>query len=116
MNRFPSIKKNEEFKLIYRSGKSCANDSLIMYVLKQEKENNIEYKRIGISASKKIGNSVVRHRVTRVLRECFRLHRDELKSGYDIVVIARQPAAAMGYEEMSRAFMNLCSRMGITAE
>ena len=112
MNRFPSIKKNEEFRRIYRSGKSCANDSLIMYVLKQE--DNTENKRIGISASKKIGNSVVRHRIARVLRECFRLHRDELKSGYDIVVIARQPAAAMGYEDMSRAFMDLCSRMGIT--
>lgn len=112
MNRFPSIKKNEEFRRIYRSGKSCANDSLIMYVLKQE--DNKENKRIGISASKKIGNSVVRHRIARVLRECFRLHRDELKSGYDIVVIARQPAAAMGYEDMSRAFMDLCSRMGIT--
>ena len=112
MNRFPSIKKNEEFRRIYRSGKSCANDSLIMYVLKQEE--NTENKRIGISASKKIGNSVVRHRIARVLRECFRLHRDELKSGYDIVVIARQPAAAMGYEDMSRAFMDLCSRMGIT--
>lgn len=112
MNRFPSIKKNEEFRRIYRSGKSCANDSLIMYVLKQE--DNTENKRIGISASKKIGNSVVRHRIARVLRECFRLHRDELKSGYDIVVIARQPAAAMGYEDMSRAFLDLCSRMGIT--
>lgn len=112
MNRFPSIKKNEEFRRIYRSGKSCANDSLIMYVLKQE--DNKENKRIGISASKKIGNSVVRHRIARVLRECFRLHRDELKSGYDIVVIARQPAAAMGYEDMSRAFLDLCSRMGIT--
>ena len=114
MNRFPSIKKNEDFKLIYRSGKSCANDSLIMYVLKQEE--NTENKRIGISASKKIGNSVVRHRIARVLRECFRLHRDELKSGYDIVVIARHPAAVMGYVEMSRAFMNLCSRMGIVEE
>ena len=112
MKRFPSIKKNEEFRRIYRSGKSCANDSLIMYVLKQE--DNKENKRIGISASKKIGNSVVRHRIARVLRECFRLHRDELKSGYDIVVIARQPAAAMGYEDMSRAFLDLCSRMGIT--
>ena len=112
MNRFPSIKKNEEFRRIYRSGKSCANDSLIMYVLKQE--DNKENKRIGISASKKIGNSVIRHRIARVLRECFRLHRDELKSGYDIVVIARQPAAAMGYDDMSRAFLDLCSRMGIT--
>ena len=111
MNRFPSIKKNEEFKLIYRSGRSCANDSLIMYVLKND--DLTDSNRIGISASKKIGNSVIRHRIARVLRECFRLHRDRLKSGYDIVVIARQPAAAMGYEDMSRAYIDLCSRMGI---
>ncbi|MBQ0146750.1 MAG: ribonuclease P protein component [Lachnospiraceae bacterium] len=111
MNRFPSIKKNEEFKQIYRLGKSCANDTIIMYALKKEEREDTC--RIGISVSKKIGNSVVRHRIARVLRECFRLHKEELKSGYDIVVIARQPAAALGYEEMSCAYLNLCSRMGI---
>ncbi|MDO4939610.1 MAG: ribonuclease P protein component [Lachnospiraceae bacterium] len=111
MNRFPSIRKNEDFKKVYRSGKSCANDSLIMYVLKRDDIDGSG--RIGISVSKKVGNSVVRHRVARVVRECYRLHRDEVKSGYDIVVIARQPAAAYGYKEMSCAYMNLCSRMGI---
>ena len=111
MNRFPSIKKNEDFKKIYRSGKSCANDSLIMYVLKSEEDTGSG--RIGISVSKKVGNSVVRHRIVRIVRECYRLHRDEVKPGYDIVVIARQPAAAYGYNEMSCAYMNLCSRMGI---
>lgn len=109
MRNFPSIKKNDEFKMVYRRGKSCANDTLIMYVL----PNNLTHDRIGISASKKIGNSITRHRIARVVRECFRLHIDEVKSGFDIVVVARQPAATLGYENMSEAYLDLCSRMGI---
>lgn len=109
MRNFPSIKKNEDFKKVYRKGKSCANDALIMYVL----PNDLTHDRIGISASKKIGNSITRHRIARVVRECFRLHSEEVKSGFDIVVVAREPAAMLGYNEMSLAYLDLCSRMGI---
>lgn len=112
MKNFPSIKKkknNDDFKKVYRRGKSCANDDLVMYVL----SNNTDSNRIGISASKKTGNSIKRHRIARLLRECFRLHSDKVKSGFDIVVVAREPAAMLGYKEMSQAYLDLCSRMGI---
>ena len=56
-----------------------------MYVLKNNTENN----RIGISVSKKVGNSVIRHHITRLVRESYRLHEDMFDSGLDIVVIAR---------------------------
>ena len=59
-----------------------------MYVLKNNKEVN----RIGISVSKKVGNSVVRHRVTRLVRESYRLHENIFNSGLDIVVIGRNNA------------------------
>ena len=49
----------------YIEGRSYANKYLIMYVLKQDVQEN----RIGISVSKKVGNSVVRHRITRLIRE-----------------------------------------------
>jgi len=110
MRNFPSIKKNDDFKLVYKKGRSCANDALIMFAM----ENNKTESRIGISASKKIGNSIVRHRFARLMRECFRLHNEEMKPGYDIVVVARQPAAKLGYQEISSFYLNLCSRMGIT--
>jgi len=109
MRKFPSIKKNEDFRQIYRTGKSCANEALVMYIV----FNDTDSSRLGISVSKKVGNSVVRHHIARLLRECFRLHLNQMKSGYDIVVVARQPAAAMRYEEMSHVYLNLCSRMGI---
>ena len=48
--------------------------------------------RLGISVSKKVGNSVVRHRLTRLVRESVRLHEDEFNSGLDIVVVVRASA------------------------
>ena len=60
-----SLKKNRDFKTVYGNGKSRANKYLVMYVMKNGTEKN----RIGISVSKKVGNSVVRHHLTRLIRE-----------------------------------------------
>ena len=67
-----SLKKNREFQVVYRQGTSYANRYLVMYV----KENHLEKNRVGISVSKKVGNSIVRHRLTRLLRESYRLQED----------------------------------------
>ena len=98
-----SLKKNRDFQHVYRNGKSYANKYLVMYVL----ENNKGINRLGISASKKIGNSVVRHRFTRLVRESYRLHENIFNSGLDIVVVARKSAAFVGYEEIERALLHL---------
>ena len=74
-----------------------------MYV----KENGLGINRLGISVSKKVGNSVVRHRVTRLVRESYRLHESIFNSGLDIVVVARQGAATVGYEEVESALLHL---------
>ena len=99
-----SLKKNHQFQFVYKNGKSYANKYLIMYV----KENGLEINRIGISVSKKVGNSVVRHRVTRLVRESYRLHEGIFNSGLDIVIVARPGAAAVGYEEVESALLHLC--------
>ena len=98
-----SIKKNEEFREIYHSGKSYANKYLVMYVKKNESETG----RLGISVSKKVGNSVVRHRITRLIRESYRLHENIFNSGLDIVVIARNSASSVSYEEIESALLHL---------
>ncbi len=56
-----------------------------MYVL----ENNLDRNRLGISVSKRVGNSVVRHRLARLIREAYRLHEEMFKGGLDIVVVVR---------------------------
>ena len=98
-----SLKKNHDFQNVYRNGKSYANKYLVMYVL----ENNTNRNRLGISASKKIGNSVVRHRFARLVRESYRLHENIFNSGLDIVVVARKNAASVGYAEIEGALLHL---------
>ena len=103
MNFSESLKKNSDFQNVYRNGKSYANKYLVMYVL----ENNSGKNRLGISVSKKVGNSVVRHHVTRLLRESYRLHENIFNSGLDIVVIARNSASEISYEETESALLHL---------
>ena len=98
-----SLKKNNDFQFVYQNGKSYANKYLVMYVLK----NNTEKNRLGISASKKVGNSVVRHRFARLVRESYRLHENIFNSGLDIVVVARKSASAAGYAEIESALLHL---------
>ena len=95
--------KNKDFQTVYKKGKSYANKYLIMYVLENKEEEN----RLGISVSKKVGNSVVRHRITRLIRECYRLNSRHFKSTYDIVVIARENAKDKNYKEIESALLHL---------
>ena len=107
-----SLKKNSDFQNIYREGKSYANRFLVMYVL----ENGTGYSRIGISVSKKVGNSVVRHHITRLIREIFRLYKEQTDSGLDIVVVARMAARDSDYKKMESAYRHLCGLHNIMKE
>ena len=98
-----SLKKNSEFQNVYENGKSYANKYLVMYVLK----NDLNRNRIGISVSKKVGNSVIRHRITRLIRESYRLQEDMFNSSLDIVVLARSTAREVGYKEIESALLHL---------
>ena len=98
-----SLKKIIDFQNVYRNGKSYANRFLVVYIL----ENHTEKNRLGISVSKKVGNSVIRHHLTRLIRESYRLHEDMFDSGLDIVVIARATARNISYHEVESALMHL---------
>ena len=95
--------KNKDFQVIYKKGKSYANKYLVMYIL----ENHSDKNRLGISVSKKVGNSVVRHRLTRLVRESYRLQESIFQKGLDIVVICRASAKEIGYFEMESALIHL---------
>ena len=112
MKRFPSIKKNREFQSIYRGGTSHANRLLVMYVTENEQGVN----RIGISVSKKVGNSVVRHHITRLIREIFRLNNDKIRTGVNIIVVARPAAKNSDYRHLESAYLHLCGLHNIKKE
>jgi len=79
------------------------NKYLVMYVMDNQSEKN----RLGISVSKKVGNSVVRHRLKRLIRESYRLHEQEFQTGLDIVVVARVSAKDRDYSQIESALLHL---------
>ena len=107
-----SLKKNRDFQQVYKRGTSKANRYLVMYVLPNQHMKN----RLGISVSKKVGNSVVRHRLTRLIRESYRLNEEKFDRNLDIVVIARNSAKDRSYQEIESALMHLAGRMKIRRE
>lgn len=112
MRNFNSIKKNSDFQQVYKTGKSYANKLLIMYVTESKEPAT----RIGISVSKKVGNSVVRHHITRLVRESFRLNTDIVKAGLDIVVVARAAAKESNFKKIESAYLHLCGLHNILKE
>ena len=103
MKNTESLKKNTDFKRAYSEGDIKANKYLIMYKI----GNNLTINRLGISVSKKVGNSVVRHHMTRLVRESYRLHEKVFNSGLDIVVVVKPCAKDCTYFEIESALLHL---------
>ena len=109
MKKTVSLKKNIDFKSVYKKGKSLADKYLVMYILKNGSNDN----RLGISVSKKVGNSVIRHRITRLVRESYRLNEDLFNEGYDIVFIARINANSADFHDIEKSVLKLSGLHGI---
>lgn len=110
------LRKNTEFRVVYRRGKSYANNLLVLYVFKNKNnidKENIPYNKVGISVSKKVGNSVVRSRSKRLISESYRLNFYDIKKGYDFVFVARSSIKEKKYSDVEAAMLNLFKKAGI---
>lgn len=106
MKATEGLKKNEDFQKVYKAGRSKSDRAYVLYVL----PNGLEVNRLGVSVSKKVGNSVVRHRIKRLVKEACRLNDARFHKGFDLVVIARGAASSAGYRDTERSLLKLaCS-------
>ena len=110
MNKTLSIKENHLFRALYHRGKSAARKTMVVYVMKRR---NQPVNRLGITVSVKLGCAVVRNRARRRLRETYRLNETRLKSGFDIVIVARSAAAEAPFELLQKDFLALCSQLSL---
>lgn len=103
MERLTTLKKTDDFERIYRTGRSSGNRFFVLYTAEPEPGRS---GRLGISVSKKVGNSVVRHRIRRLIKECFRLHISEWDDR-DMIVVARREAVGKSYAEIEASLLHL---------
>jgi len=104
-----SLKKNNEFYLVYKKGKSVANKHLVLYAL----NNNKNINKLGITVSKKVGKSVIRSRVTRLIKENYRLKETRLKQGYDLVIIARDNCSTADFYDIKKSLEHLLKKQSL---
>jgi ribonuclease P protein component len=101
------LTKPEQYTLVYNEGSTQVDHFLVL----KAKSNQMEFSRFGISVSKRVGGAVVRNRVKRILREILRL--SALNPGWDIILIARSPAAGGDYHQLNKSINSLLSRAHI---
>ena len=107
-----TIKRNHEFQRLYHKGKSAANPYLALYCRRRGGGGS----RLGLTVGKKVGCAVRRNRVRRRLREIYRLHEEEFRPGWDIVVVARVKSAYAGYRQLEKSFLSLSDKLGLRRE
>ncbi|MBM3235571.1 ribonuclease P protein component [Candidatus Poribacteria bacterium] len=103
------LTKKREFEKVYKNGRRYWNKTFVIYIM----PNKINITRLGLTVSKKVGKSVKRNRVKRLIRESFRLSQEQIMPGYDIVVVAQPSAYGLKYQQARLELLALWRRAGI---
>src|SRR3954462_2995574 len=98
------IKKNKDFQVAFKKGKSVANRQLVICTLKKPDQNHF---RIGLSVRKKIGNAVTRTHIKRSVRQACHELDGQLYNDIDFVIVARRPTATMDYFEIQKSLSHV---------
>ncbi len=101
MKNTVSLKRNHEFRQLYRRGGASGNRYLVLYCRK----NKLGLNRLGLTVSVKLGGAVQRNRVKRLMREAYRLHEDEFACGVDLVIVARNRTVGASYHEIEKSLL-----------
>lgn len=109
MGRLPTLTKNYEYQRVYGRGKYASSRTLVVYVL----PNRSGTRRVGITTSKKVGKSVVRNRMRRLIRENLRVLFSSLPVGRDIVIVARKPDTAATCASIGVELRSVFGRLGL---
>ena len=102
MGKLNCLNKNKDFKRVYAKGKFSSSPCLVTYVLKNKLNFKKNINRIGITASKKVGNAVQRSRCRRIIRAAYAQVNNFLVPGNDIVFVAREKTVKLKTQNILR--------------
>ena len=103
------LRKNSEFSAVYNKGKSVGDRYVVLFY----RLNGLPYKRLAFLASKKVGNSVVRNRAKRLMKESYRNIEGSLPEGYDFIIIARNTICGKKCAEVEKSLNSAFRRTGV---
>ena len=104
-----TLKQNYEFRRLYQKGASSAGSCMVLYCRK----NKLDHNRLGLTASVKLGHAVVRNRARRRLREVYRRNSPRLRTGWDIILVARGRTVTASWKELNDTFLRLCRKLDL---
>jgi ribonuclease P protein component len=97
------IRKTSEYRRIYAAGRKIHREAFVVFYL----GNDSPHHRLGITATRRLGNAVLRNRIKRRIREAFRRERSSLgPHGVDLVVNARRRVETLSWEDLREEFRN----------
>ena len=105
LTRVPSLAAHRDFRQVYHGGRHVATPLFVLYA----RPNGLTHNRLGLSVSKKTGNAVLRNRIRRLAKESLRLRQPALRSGFDLVIVARR---AVGQLPQRGAFAQVNDTLG----
>ena len=100
------LRRKDDFTSLYRKGKSVGERYIVLFY----KKNNLSYNRIAFLASKKVGNSVERNRARRLMKENYRFLKSHIRTGYDMVFIARNTINGRKAYDVEKSMKNAVNK------
>ncbi len=109
------IRKRPDYLAIQGGGRKLSTPSFLVFVRSAAaavgpSTEELPPARFGVTVTRKIGGAVVRNRIKRLVREALRRHKMWFPAGRDLVLVARHPAASLGYADVERELETLCRR------
>lgn len=111
LSREYKLKKDNDFKKVFEKGKFYHSDFIKIRFLK----NDLKVTRFGIVVSSKISKKAVsRNRIRRRLEEIIRIRLDQIRSGFDIVVLFEPEVIGKNHKQIEQVFVNLIKEAKLT--
>lgn len=104
------IKRTADFEAVRASGWKNSSRHFFLQIDATPASAGFERRRLGVIASRRVGNAVVRNRCKRLMREVFRRRQELLPAHCDVVMVARSECAEAGYSEVESSFVGLAER------